>query len=200
MRNKIIRHLKKSRLAKAYNELPNINYKEKVEQEYTDLLKLSLCKDKMLYKHLANSIFPAIAIYRVLQNNGFSKDEVINIIRESVFEADKPLKKIFQNIGKIPFFFSLFRIMCKNSLKFVYGKTGWDMRWLTNNQNEIHWSCYSCFYNNEFIKYNAQELIVIFCQSDDFIYGNIQKIKWERNNTIGAGSEICDFRFYNMKK
>jgi hypothetical protein len=56
MKNKIEKLLKRSRLAKAYNELPNIQYAEKVEQEYMNLLKSSPCKDKMLYKHLTNSI------------------------------------------------------------------------------------------------------------------------------------------------
>jgi hypothetical protein len=108
MKNKIEKLLKRSRLAKGYNELPNIQYAEKVEQEYMNLLKSSPCKDKMLYKHLTNSILPAVAIYRVLQSNGFSKDETINTIRESVFDAAKSMKVFFQNIGKIPFFFHCF--------------------------------------------------------------------------------------------
>jgi hypothetical protein len=35
---------KKGRLAKAYNELPDIKTKEKVKQEYTKLLKSTSCK------------------------------------------------------------------------------------------------------------------------------------------------------------
>jgi hypothetical protein len=200
MKNNVENLLKKGRLAKAYNELPNIQYKEAVKQEYKNLLKSLSCKNKMLYKHLVNSILPAVAIYRILEKNGFNKDKTINIIRESVFYADRIMKEFFQKIGKMPFFFSLFRIMCKNSLKYVFGKPGWDMRWLTDNSYEIKWNCHSCFYNDEFRKYGVQDLLIIFCASDDFVYGNIPNIKWERKNTIGFGSEICDFRFYNTNK
>jgi hypothetical protein len=154
----------------------------------------------MLYKHLINSILPAVAIYRILQKNGFSKDEIVNTIRESVFYADKAMKEFFQKIGKIPFFFLLFRVMCKNSLKYVFGKPGWDMRWLIDSSYELGWNCHSCFYNDELKKYDAQELLIIFCTSDDFVYGNIPNIRWERKKTIGLGSEICDFKFYNTKK
>jgi hypothetical protein len=188
-----------SRLAKAYNELPDNQYRLKIEQEYINLLKSSLCKDKMLYKHLKKSILPAIAFYRVLQNSGYSKDKSIDIIRDSVFSVDEPRAKIIQSIGKMPFFFSLFRIMCRNSLKSVYGKSGWDMRWISDTPYEMTWDCHSCFYEKEFSRHGVQELTVVFCQSDDKIYGNVPNVRWERTKTIGLGAEICDFRFYNTK-
>jgi hypothetical protein len=199
MTNKYEKLLKKSKLAKAYNELSNIQIKNQIQNEYMFLIKSSLCKDKMLNNHLLKSIFPAIAFYRILQTNGYNKDKILEIIRNSVFAADSLTAKYFQNMGKLPFFFSLFRVMCKMSLKFVYGKSGWDMHWITNNSEEIAWNCHSCFYERELKKYEVPELIILFCQSDDMVYGDIPNVKWERSKTIGLGAEVCDFRFRNNR-
>ena len=200
MKRDIEKLLKKGRLAKAYNELPNNQCKENVIQEYSALLNSASCKNKMLYKHLANSILPAVAVYRVLPHNGFGRDEAVNIIRESVLYAGQNMKKLLHTLGKLPFFFPLFRVLCRNSLKNVYGKAGWDMRWLADNPYELSWDCHSCFYNDELKKHNALELLAVFCASDDFIYGDIPNIAWGRKKTLSSGAEICDFRFRNTGK
>jgi hypothetical protein len=187
--------LKKSRLAAAYGELRDNKIKRQIQDEYTLLIKSSNCKDKMLNNHLFQSILPAVAFYRVLKTNDYDKDEILDSIENSIFSADAPMAKYFQNMGKLPFFYSLFRIMCRLSLKFVYGKSGWDMRWKINNSREMAWDCHSCFYDEQFKKYAVPELTILFCKSDDFIYGDIPNIKWERSKTIGEGAEICDFKF-----
>ncbi|MDR2478069.1 MAG: L-2-amino-thiazoline-4-carboxylic acid hydrolase [Treponema sp.] len=199
MKNKFEKLLTKGRLAKAYNELPDNQCRADVIREYKALLNSSSCNNKMLYKHLACSILPAAAVYRVLQNNGFDKDTAINIIRESVLYAGQNMKKLLQKLGKLPFFFLLFRILCRNSLKNVYGKPGWDMRWLADTPYELRWDCHSCFYHDELKKHDAQELLAVFCASDDLIYGDIPNIQWGRKKTLAAGSEVCDFQFYNAK-
>jgi hypothetical protein len=191
--------LLKSRLAKAYNELPDNQDRLKIEREYTHLLTSSPYKDKMLGKHLARSILPAIAFYRVLQESGYSGDKSIAVIRDSVFSVDAPRAKILRSIGKLPFFFSLFRIMCRKSLQSVYGKSGWDMRWISDTDSEMTWDCHACFYEKEFTRHGVQELTLIFCQSDDMIYGNVPAIQWKRTKTIALGAEMCDFRFYKAK-
>jgi hypothetical protein len=191
--------LKKSRLAMAYDELPDDQIKKQIQNEYVLLIKSSNCKDKMLNNHLLQSILPAVAFYRVLKANDYNKNKILDSIRNSIFSADTPMAKYFQNMGKLPFFYSLFRMMCKLSLTFVYGKSGWDMRWKINNSQEMAWDCYSCYYDKQFKRYDVPELTILFCQSDDFIYGSIPNIKWERSKTIGEGAEICDFKFKEDK-
>jgi hypothetical protein len=85
--------------------------------------------------------------------------------------------------------------MCGNSLKYVYGKPGWDMRWIVNNPREIRWNCHACFYDKELRRYGVSELTRVFCQSDDLIYGNIPGVTWGREKTIGNRDELCDFGF-----
>ena len=42
----------------------------------------------------------------------------------------------------------------------------------------------------------CKELTETFCLSDDRVYGNLCGITFERQGTIGRGSEKCDFYFY----
>ena len=189
----------KSTSAELLKKLEDLSLKKKVISEYTRLLNENNLSDKMLRKHQTGSIYPAIAIHRVLKEQGYSKEESGKLIRKAVLNKAIPMAKAFQRAGKIPFFFSLFRLMCPASVKSLFGETGWDMRWISNNKNEIRWDCHSCFYHNEFLRYGMSELTDIFCESDDLVYGKIPGITWGRTKTIGRGADVCDFTFYRSK-
>jgi hypothetical protein len=49
-------------------------------------------------------------------------------------------------------------------------------------------------------KYGAPELLPLFCELDDLVYGGIPNIRWDRTKTIGRGGGVCDFCFINEKK
>jgi hypothetical protein len=136
----------------------------------------------------------------VLQQQGYKKEESYKMIRKSVLNKANPRAKAFQRAGKLPFFFFLLRILCPVSLRSGFGETGWDMRWIVNSKNEIRWDCHSCFYHNEFLRYEMPELTAIFCECDDHIYGRIPGVGWGRTKTIGRGAEVCDFRFYRENR
>ncbi len=42
----------------------------------------------------------------------------------------------------------------------------------------------------------CKELTATFCLSDDRVYGDMCGITFERQGTIGRGSDKCDFYFY----
>ena len=191
--------LKKSRLSSAMANVTDEKQRREIIMEYEALLKEHGGVNKMLMKHLQSAILPAVAIYRVLPRYGVAKTDTRRMIRQSVLDAAKPMGKVFHNLGKLPFFFALFRRMCKASMGSMFGESGWDMRFKSNNQKEIRWDCHSCFYSNVLSEYGMPELTPIFCESDDVMYGNIPGITWGRTKTIGCGAKICDFAFYKEK-
>jgi hypothetical protein len=150
----------------------------------------------MLAGHLRDAILPAVAFYRVLSENGRSKEEAHRLIRASILDAAQPMARIFQKAGRLPFFFSLLRVMCPASAKYAFGEAGWDFVWKRNDGRAIEWDCRSCFYVEVLRRYNMPELAAIFCESDDIVYGHIPGVRWGRTQTIGLGADICDFRFY----
>ena len=154
----------------------------------------------MLARHMAGSILPSVAMYRGLQEQGWKPVEVRRLIRASVLNASKPMAKFFQGLGKLPFFFPLFRIMCPASTKAGYGPEGWQFEWKRNDAYAIEWDCHACLYANVFRRYEVPELTPIFCESDDVMYGDIPGARWGRTKTIGRGDELCNFRFTNTRK
>lgn len=192
--------LRKTKLSNAVKELTSRKLQEEAENRYAKLLAENDLTHPVLKKHLRQSILPAVAVYEVLLSAGLSKERAFQIIRNSVLEAAKPMANVFRAAGKLPFFFSLFRKMCPLSVRAEFGEPGWEMEWKRNDCHAIEWDCHACFYVDMLKHYGALELVPIFCESDDVVYGNIPGVLWGRTKTIGGGAEICDFRFYNQRK
>lgn len=103
--------LKKTKLSKAVKEINSLELQEKAENRYAKLLAENTLIHPVLEKHLRQSILPAVAVYEVILSAGFSKEIAFQVIRSSVLEAARPMSKIFQTVGRLPFFFSLAGIL-----------------------------------------------------------------------------------------
>lgn len=192
--------LKKSKLASAYAMLPSPELRRAIAIEYGRLLGENDLSDPMLAGHLRTSILPAVAFHRCLQEYGYTQSASLMAIRAAVLKTAKPMANIFQGMGRLPFFFSIFRIMCSISTKHSFGPKGWVFEWKRNDAYAIEWDCRSCLYVDVFRRYSVPELAPIFCESDDVMYGNIPGVRWGRDQTIGGGDKVCNFCFYNEKK
>lgn len=192
--------LTKGRLKEAYAAIPDGSVRTAIEEQYAVLLKENDLSNRMLARHMTGSILPAVAVYRTLLEHGWTQVEARRIIRRSVLDDAKSMAKFFQTLGKLPFFFPLFRVMCPASMKNVYGEEAWRFEWKRNDAWVIQWDCHSCLYANVFRRYGVPELTPIFCECDDVIYGNIPGARWGRTKTIGRGAPLCDFCFYNTRK
>ena len=189
--------LGKSRLSGAIEKIPSMAIRNQAEKELEKLLKENDLSNRMLTKHLRESILPAIAVYGILLDHGWTVKDAYQLVRRTVLEASKPVAASFQRLGKLPFCFPLLRMMCPLSIQVNFGEAGWDFVWKENNRSKLEWHCHRCFYADVFARYHMPELTAIFCESDDVVYGNISGVRWGRTKTIGYGDDICDFRFYN---
>jgi hypothetical protein len=194
------RLLRKTRLADAMRKITTQELQENAEKAYEKLLLENDLRNSMLAKHLKQSILPAIAVYDTLLLASWPKEDAFGLIRRSVLDAAKPMAKVFHAAGRLPFFFPLLRKMCPASVRSQFGEPGWRMEWKRNDKTVIEWDCHSCFYADILNRYGMPELISIFCESDDVVYGNIPGVTWGRTKTIGSGAELCDFRFYNRHR
>lgn len=113
--------LKKSKLASAYAMLPSPELRRAIAIEYGRLLGENDLSDPMLAGHLRTSILPAVAFHRCLQEYGYTQSASLMAIRAAVLKTAKPMANIFQGMGRLPFFFSIFRIMCSISTKHSFG-------------------------------------------------------------------------------
>ncbi len=192
--------LQKGRVGAAWEAIPEEAVRRAAVERFATLLAENDLSNRMLARHLTNAILPAVAVYQAATGHGWKPTEARRLIRQSVLDAAKPMAKFFQTLGKLPFFFPLFRAMCPASMKAGYGPEGWVFEWKRNDKYAIEWDCHACLYANVFRRYGVPELTAIFCESDDVMYGHIPNARWGRTKTIGRGADVCNFSFYNPRK
>ncbi len=186
--------MKKSTMAKCLEKIHDEKIKYEIMNLFSKLIERSKLDNKVIYKHCVHSIFPVIAVYKVLtQYEG--KDIAYKKVEEYILNNAKKQEKFLKALAILPGFFKLFGKMCKIGVKTNFGPPAFEMIWEENSEKFIKWTCKSCIYHNELMRHEAGELTNIFCKADDVMYGNLKGARWARTKTIGNGDELCDFKF-----
>lgn len=149
-------------------------------------------------KQLFSSIFPAIGIYKALQNTGLPADKSYNHMQKMINgNTELTVKKMWQRLGKLPFFFSMFRKMFSWGLK----KDLWEVEWTNNTSDKFEYNITRCLWNDAFSKHGYPELCKIYCNNDDICYTNASKyMSFNRTRTLTDGNSCCDFSFHKSNK
>lgn len=181
---------------------------KKIGKEQTDVLvndAVKLCNElcdqyKNLSKkekiHAERMIFPRAAIYlQMIQY--LSCEEAISLIEESVRIGVEPDRKRLHIATKIPFirplFFKIFRKMIGTMFN---GDAGFRFEEIEYDSRHYRVDVLQCPYVKYCELLGCKELAGTFCFSDDRVYGDMCGITFERQGTIGRGSDKCDFYFY----
>lgn len=158
--------------------------------------KADFRENKAIKKHKTNWILPAVSLYKTLQENGFSKNESKNMIKEYThLEAEKVAKQL-RIIGKLPFFYRMFKYIFNKIMVKSYPKEGWTIEEVVEDKNTNAFKMKSCLYHETFTEYGCPELTPIFCYCDVISYKNMsQYVEFERTQTLATGGTCCDFKF-----
>ncbi|GMQ56310.1 hypothetical protein AN1V17_07030 [Vallitalea sediminicola] len=167
----------------------------KIEKRLGALIDKHDLSDKKMAVHMKKAILPSIAVYKEMLAFGYTRERSIEAIKESAIIANKGMASFFGFIGKIPFGYAIFRKMCPMAIKNSFCKPGWNMKWISNDNKTMEFHAKSCLYVDIMKKEHCMELVPIFCQVDDYMYGNMKNIIWDRKKTLGYGDKVCDFRF-----
>ena len=169
----------------------------KANDELYDLKKNCMEKSKNRIKYLLTSIYPAISLYHSLQMH-VSKEKALAHMGIMISDnTKKTARKIYEFMGKIPFFFFLFRKMFTVGLK----GDSWDVEWVANNKTNFEYNIKKCLWHDTFKQYDCPELCAIFCKNDEINFTNVSsKMRFERKGALGYGDDMCDFHFYAIQK
>lgn len=169
--------------------LDRIDQLIKEENKYCDLGN---------YGHLCN-IFSAIAIYELLQENGYSEKEAFDITSNEMYKYIQKTRDKFQKMSKNKWFFSIMKIIIPIGFKMGSG-IGWKFKWFKNdNKNEYYFETKECIYQKIFKERNLTKLGPMFCKCDIINYGELNNIDFIRKGTLCYGDDVCDFRFVRYK-
>ncbi len=196
-----------------YEKLGGFSYllselRKKIGKEQTDALvrdAVNLCNElcgryqdlsKKEKLHTERMIFPRAAIYLQMIKY-ISQEEAISLIEESVRIGVEPDRKRLHIATKLPFmrplFFKIFRKMIGTMFN---GDAGFRFAEIEADSRHYRVDVLQCPYMKYCELLDCKELTGTFCLSDDRVYGNMCGITFRRQDTIGRGSDKCDFYFY----
>ena len=146
--------------------------------------------------HTERMIFPRAAIYlQMIQY--LPRGEAIGLIEESVRIGVEPDRKRLHTATKLPFLRPLFFKIFHGMIGTMFSSdAGFKFAELEFDSSHYRVDVLQCPYAKYCELLGCRELTATFCLSDDRVYGNMCGIAFQRQGTIGRGSDKCDFYFY----
>lgn len=149
-----------------------------------------------LRRHLHGNILPQLAAYRVLRQEA-PPDAALEAVRRLHFATLAPVKRQHERAARVPGVFAFYRLLVPWMLRFGHPAAGWDIEWVENSRSRIHARVHRCFYQDALAALGAPELIRVYCQGDDHVFGEVRspRIAWAREHTRPGGAPCCDVRY-----
>ena len=174
---------------------------EQAEKIFQELLNnADYLNNAAIQNHLQAKLFPALAYYKTLRENGINQDEALEYVRKETHKAANIKKEEMKKLGDMPFAYTIYRLGVKKHMRKNFPDTGWTTEWVKCNGKEIHFNLHKCIYWELTKMYHCPELCCVYCENDDISFsGLLPKIRFERTGTLANGSPYCDFHFLKAR-
>ncbi len=150
-------------------------------------------KTKNQLKTLKNTILPRIALYKALNNYGFSMEDSNNHMKNYMLNyIAKSKHNSMVKMEKVPGFYSLYS---KIFLK-IMRKTDLQQSKQKHDAKSFDVTITKCLWHKACVENECPELCRLFCDVDNITYGELNKIGFTRTQTLGYGGDCCDFHFF----
>lgn len=150
-------------------------------------------KTKNQLKTLKNTILPRIALYKALNNYGFSMEDSNNHMKNYMLNyIAKSKHNSMVKMEKVHGFYSLYS---KIFLK-IMRKTDLQQSKQKHNAKSFDVTITKCLWHQACVENECPELCRLFCDVDNITYGELNKIGFTRTQTLGYGGDCCDFHFF----
>lgn len=158
---------------------------EKLRETYKD-------DPKKVRFHTEKNIFIGVALYKTLMKE--HPLDAMPIMQAGMktggLRAAKTLAKLMRLPGSKHLFIGLFPFVCKN----VYGPaSGFQQKFYLTEKHSARMDILKCPYCKYCLELGCPELTPLFCENDDYVYGNVSGIRFTRTQTLGKGGDRCDF-------
>lgn len=150
-------------------------------------------KTKNQLKTLKNTILPRIALYKALNNYGFSMEDSNNHMKNYMLNyIAKSKHNSMVKMEKVPGFYSLYSKMFLKIMR----KTDLQQSKQKHDAKSFDVTITKCLWHQACIDNECPELCRLFCDVDNITYGELNKIGFTRTQTLGYGGDCCDFHFF----
>lgn len=158
-----------------------------------DIIGNTKGKTENQMKTLIQTILPRIALYKSLQAEGLSEDDVYKYMRKYMLEivaAKKHSSTVKMEI--VPGFYAIYsRVFLK-----IMRTTDLQESVQEHGKDYFNVTITKCLWHTACVENGCEELCRLFCDVDDVTYGGLKKIGFTRTKTLGYGGDCCDFHMF----
>lgn len=166
---------------------------EKQDKALGDIIVNTKGKTENQMKTLIQTILPRIALYKSLQAEGLSEDDVYKYMRKYMLEIVAAKKH--SSTGKMEIVPGFYAIYSKVFLK-IMQTTDLQESVQEHGKDYFNVTITKCLWHTACVENGCEELCRLFCDVDDVTYGGLKKIGFTRTKTLGYGGDCCDFHMF----
>ena len=148
--------------------------------------------------HTDAFIFPAAAIY--LAAREFSQEKAFALMQEVMKAKSLKSGEAFRAMTRLPggkaFFLKMWDSVSRRSFS---ESAGFKNVFYPRKKGEFKMDITQCPYQTYFSQLGCPELTRLFCQNDEYAYGNLDGLRFVRTQTLGTGGTLCDFLLVKEK-
>ncbi len=149
---------------------------------------------KSFEKRHAAAAYNIAALYMPLRD-AVGSDEAIRILDEVWKPAALQTNAKYNKLPP-----KLFIMLCRIIAGTAFGnKAGFERKDISKDRTEVRFDVTSCPYVRIMTELGCAEACPIVCRQDEYTYGGMRGVVFERTKTLGRGDEKCDF-CYRLKK
>ncbi len=191
----------KNFLIEKYGNEKAINIQSRAYKRFEELCLENASETKEVRVHTRDRIYPAIALFDSLLENGVMRDEAVNFVMDYYAYRWNIMAKQINTFMSLPFVYKFFKKICRMSTEKNFGeKAGFDARFHETSKDEVCFDMMQCPYLNKCRDYGCAELIEAYCKGDDICYSNMhKKIIFKRTKNLADGDDCCRFNFKIIK-
>lgn len=166
---------------------------EKQDKALGDIIVNTKGKTENRMKTLIQTILPRIALYKSLQAEGLSEDDVYKYMRKYMLEIVAAKKH--SSTAKMEIVPGFYAIYSKVFLK-IMQTTDLQESVQEHGKDYFNVTITKCLWHTACVENGCEELCRLFCDVDDVTYGGLKKIGFTRTKTLGYGGDCCDFHMF----
>lgn len=185
------RNLKKD-LIKRYGKEVVDQIWTKAGKNWEDLCIRYAHLPKKIKQHTDGQMFRMAAVYMALKEA--YPEVALDMLGTAVEREGKRIAKMLSCALYIPGMDYVFLRIFAKMLDCSFNEdAGFQSTKHCISKDEVHFDINQCPYCKYLTEIGCPEIIHFSCEIDEWIYGNLPGLKFDRTGTIGMGADRCDF-------
>ena len=172
---------------------------EKAGRNWEELCVRYAHLPEKMKQHTDGQMFRMAAVYMALKEA--YPEIALEMLETGVEREGRRIAKLLSCVLHIPGMDAVFLRIFAQMLDSSFNEdAGFKSTKLCMSKEEVRFDINQCPYCKYLTEIGCPEIIRFSCEIDEWIYGNLPGLKFERTGTLGTGANSCDFCLKRAKE